>query len=366
MRLEKGEISSSQLMFLVAGFIQGTNLAGAFVVDIAKQDIWLVILSGLAISILFALVCISLALKFPDKNLMEINDIIYGPYLGKLISVLYIWFFLSLIFLNLRFISDFLLIYIMPETPIEAIMIMFIFVCAWAVRSGIEVIARSSVIFVVIITAIVFTTFVLLLKDMDITNFLPVFELTPKAFIQGTHITAIISFSEILVFLMVVPFSNRVKQVKKSILLGLIIGGVTLLIVDIQDWAVLGATSTIMASPFFEAVRLINIGNIFTKLEILVAIVLIIAIFLKICVLYHATVLSISQVLKLRTYVPLVIPVGIISICLAILAFNSDMEHAYWGSEIAATYSLPFEYLIPLVTLLVAKIRGIPERRREK
>lgn len=49
MRLEKGEISSSQLMFLVAGFIQGSVLLVAFTDRITKHDTWLAILSGCVI-----------------------------------------------------------------------------------------------------------------------------------------------------------------------------------------------------------------------------------------------------------------------------------------------------------------------------
>ncbi len=98
--------------------------------------------------------------------------------------------------MNLRFFSDFLLTYIMPETPIVVILIMVTFICAWAVRNGIEVIARCSFIFVIITAIIVLSTFVLLIKEMKLTNFLPVFELSLKDFIQGTHIMASIPFCE--------------------------------------------------------------------------------------------------------------------------------------------------------------------------
>lgn len=363
MRLEKGVISSSQLMFLVTGLIQGSALTVAFITKIAKQDIWLVVLSGLVISLFLALIYISLAQKFPSKNLIQINDIIYGPYVGKLISALYLYFFLLIIPANLRFIGDFSLTYLMPETPMSVILIMFMFICAWAVRKGIEVIARTSIILVVITIIISLFTFVLLLKDMQLTNFLPILELSLKDYIQSTHIMMAIPFGEVLVFFMVIPYVNNIKQAKSSVLLGLIIGGLTILSVTVKFIAVLGITSTIMTSPYFEAVRLIDIAGIITRLEILVAIGLLITVFLKVSIFYYATVLGIAQLLNLRSYLPLVLPIGIICISLSFFLYASPVEEVESAVSIWPIWSIPFELLFPLSSLLIAKIRRLPKKQ---
>jgi len=364
MKIEKGEISSSQLMSLTIGFLQGSHLLIAFTTGITKHDTWLAVLAALVISLPFVLIYITLAQKFPGKNLIQINDIIYGPYLGKLISALYICFFLLLGALNLRTVSNFFITYIMPETPISVILIMFIFVCAWAVRSGIEVIARCSFILIVVTAILVLMVTILLLKDMKITNFLPVFEIPLKNFIQGTHIMASIPFTQTVVFLMVIPYLNKIKEAKSSILLGLIVGGIQLLIIVVRDTAVLGITETIMVSPSFEATRLIDIAKILTRLDVLVAIVLLVTLFLRVSIFYYAMVLGIAQLFNLRSYLPLILPIGIIIISLAVLVYDSSMEHAFDAGNIYPIYSFPFQFLIPLISLLIAKIRGIPKKHR--
>lgn len=363
MKIEKGVISSSQLMFLVAGFVLGSTLIVTFVFGVTKHDTWLAVLAGLATSLPFALVYIAIAQKFPGKNLVQINDLVYGPYLGKLFSAFYVWYFLLTTSQNLRFLGDFILTYIMPETPLVVILVMFTFICAWAVRSGIEVIARCSGIFVAITSVIVVSTFVLLLKDMKFTNFLPVLETPLKDFIQGTHIMVIIPFCEIIIFLMIIPSLNKIKQARSSVLMGLFIGGVTLLAVTIRDIAVLGITSAIMAQPSFEAVRLIDIAKILTRLEILVAIVLLVTFFVKTSVFYYATVLGTAQLFSLRSYLPLVLPMGIICIALAIMVADSTMEQAYISSDVWLFYMTPYELLIPSLTLLIAKIRGLSDKQ---
>ncbi len=360
MKLEKGEISSSQLMFLIGGFIQGGLLTLSFAYPISKQDTWLAVIAALIIGLLIVLIYSSLASKFPGKNLVQINDLIYGPYLGKLVSVQYIWFFLTLISVYLWFIGDFVLTFIVPETPIVVIISMFTFICTWAVRQGIEVIARMSVVFIFITSLIVLLTFALLFKDMEFTHFLPILEVPLGDFIQSTHIIMHVSFGELVVFLMVIPAINNPKQTKKSILLGMLIGGIALLIGTIRNIAVLGPLSSIVTSPSLEAVRLINIGEVITRLEVLVAMAQTLLMFIITSVVFYATVLSIAQLLKLRSYVPLTLPIGIIAIALALISFESSMQLRHSSMYITPVFTLWFYVIIPILSLIVAKLRKLP------
>lgn len=356
MKIEKGIISSSQLIFMVIGFIQASNLLLVFSSRIVSHDGWVAILVALGISIPVVLSYAALAQEFPGKNLIQISDIVYGVYLGKLIAMSYIFIFLSLVSLNLRFFSDFLISYIMPETPLWAILVMLTFISAWAVRAGIEVIARCS--FIVIVTAllIIVATTLFLVLDMDILNFLPVLDLPLKDFIQGVHIIFSIHYLEIVVFLMIVAFVNKTKQIKSSMIWGLIVGGVSLLILEVRNVAVLGAVANIVTSPSFVVARYISVAEVFTRLEMFVAIMLIATVFLKVSILYYATVLGLAQTLNLRSYLPLVIPIGIIAISLSIISADSSMEQLYAGMYIWPVFILPFQ-LFPVLSLFIVKLR---------
>ncbi|MGM0881081.1 MAG: GerAB/ArcD/ProY family transporter [Bacillota bacterium] len=362
MRIEKGVISSSQLMFLTAGFVQGSSLLVAFAHGVTKHDTWLVILSGCAVIFPIIWAYVSLVQKFPGQNLVQIMDIVYGSFLGKLISVIYISFPFILTSYNLRIIGDFFPNYMYPETPMIVFLIMFASICAWAVRSGIEVIARISLIFVVITVIVDLLTFLLLFEEMEFTNFLPMFELSMMDFIQGTHIIAVIPFGELVAFLMVIPYINKTKQAKKSVLSGLLIGAATLLILTVRDIGALGVLTTVMADPSLEAVRLIDIGHIITRMEVLIAIVLLITVFIKVCVYYYATVLGFAELFRLRSYKPLVLPIGMISISLSVLSVESSADFYQRGANIFPIFASPF-LLLPVFTLMIAKIRGLPQRQ---
>ncbi len=362
MSIEKGKISDLQLLFLIITFIQGSVLLTSFLDPVTKHDTWLVIISGFLISMPFVLVYIALAQMFPGKNLVEINDMIYGSYLGKLLSIIYFCFFLLLFASNLRIVSDFYNGFIMADTPVLLFLIVFTLVCAYGVRNGIETIARISFALWLVSFLILAITIILLMNDMKLSNFLPVFEIPLTAFLQGTHITLTIPFCEILVFLMVIPSLNNMKHVRKYTLMGLTLGAFLLLATSVRNTAVLGILTTIQSSSSYQVARLIDIGIVFTRVEVLISIGITLLLFMKISLLYYAAVLNISQIMRLRSYYPLILPIGIIAVCLALIMFNSTIDQGFEATYYYPIYATPFELIIPLLSLLIAKIRGFPKQ----
>lgn len=366
MKVNETKISSSQFSFLFFAFIQCGVFTLSYSSKIVAHDTWLSILAALAISILLLLIYLRLAGIFPDKSLMQINDVIYGRFLGKLISILYLMFFLSTIAANLWLIGSFWTSYLMPETPRPVFVIMLVFVCVWAVRKGIEVIAKCSIIVTIISIVIVVFSFVLLLKRMNIRNLLPIMDIPLYDFFHSVHVLVSIPFCEFVVFLMVIPHTNKTQQVRKAAIKGLVFGGVFLLTIAIRDSSVLGLLEPYSNATNFMSIRQINIGEMLTRLDILVAIGLMLTVFIKICVFLYATVDGIAEVLNMRSYLPLVVPVAIIGIIYSLIIFKSDMEQAYYGMNIWPFYTIPFEVLIPILSLVIAKMRRLDKREEGK
>ena len=117
MQIDKGKISGIQFMFTVACFIQSSSLLTSFFTSITKQDSWIVVILGFVMSIPSLLIYTYIMKIFPDKNLMEINNIVFGPIIGKVVSVLYLWFFLTLSALNTKDLGDFVQKTTMQNTP---------------------------------------------------------------------------------------------------------------------------------------------------------------------------------------------------------------------------------------------------------
>lgn len=360
MKIEKGIISSSQLMYMIIGFIQGGSLTLAFVSDITKQNTWIVVITSCILIIPMALIYTNLANKFPGKNLVEINDIIYGRYFGKCISLFYSALFLLLITLNITFVSDALVNYLFPGTPIIVFYIIFTVLCAYAVHCGIEVIGRCAPILVIVSYIITIITIIMLFKEMDLHNFLPIFNLNLKQFINGNHVFISKPF-DISVFLMIYSTVNEEKKIKKSTIRGVIIGTAFILLTAIRSTAVLGNLESTRVSPSYDVVGIIDIAQVFTRLEAFIIIIILLSLFIKTAIFYYATVLSIAQIFNLHSYKPLIMCIGIICINLSVFIFSSPSEHNYNAANIYPVFIIPFQILIPLLSLILTHFRKLSQ-----
>lgn len=358
MELENGKISSFQLVFLITAFITGASVFLNPAALYANQDLWLAVIAGLGESVVFILIYIKLVKKFPGKSMIQISEAVYGRYFGKAVAAFYLLYLLSLSLMYLRTFADFFTIVIMPQTPMLIFLVMFIIVCGSAIRQGIEVICGCNFVIIVLVIAEILLTLLLLIPNVDLNNFLPIFsDLSLGKFIKATNIAATIQFGDIVVFLMIFASLNKVEQTGKSIRLALIIGIILQLIIVFRNTSVLGITAPLYNFPSHQAVRLINIKNIITRIDVINDIALQMLMFTKITVLYYAVVLGSAQLLRMRTYIPLVIPIGTLIITLSFIIFDAGGPHWRFGADIYPFYALPFQFGIPLLTLIIATIR---------
>ncbi|HHV99226.1 MAG TPA: endospore germination permease [Clostridiaceae bacterium] len=366
MNIEKGKICNMQLLFLIASFVQGSVLLIDFTVGITEHQTWMVILAGLVIAIPFFLSYITLAKRFKGMNVVQINDMVYGRFLGKVISVYYIFFLMMTLSFNIRDVGELHITFLMPDTPFIFLLAVFAATCAYAVAKGLEVLARISHLFAIVGIVVPISTFILLVDQMNFSNFLPLFEVPFIKMFHGTHIMLSIPFGETIVFLMIMGSLDDTEHMARNALIGLLIGTTSLLVVSIRNTAVLGNTQAIWTSPSFQSIRLIDIGTILTRMDFLIGIAQTVLIFFKCCIFFYALVTAVSQLLGLKSYSPLVLPLAGIEVIIAATVFQSPVDHASITQDAGIMYSVPLMFLIPPLTLLIAKIRGLPRPERGK
>jgi len=294
-------------------------------------------------------------------NLVQINDMVYGRFLGKAISIYYIFFFMMTLSFNIRDVGELYITFLMPDTPFIFLLIVFTATCAYAVTKGIEVLARVSHLFVVTGMLVITSTFTLLTSQMDFSNFLPLFELPFIRMFQGIHIVSAIPFGETVAFLMIMGCLNKTEHAVKSTFFGLLIGAVSLLIVAVRNTAVLGRTQAIWTAPSFQTIRLIDIGTVLTRMDFLIGIAQTILIFLKCSILFYVLAVALSHLLGLKSYLPLVLPIAGIEVIIAATVFQSPVDHAMITQNAGIIYSAPLIFIFPPLSLLIANIRGLPK-----
>jgi len=361
MFLEKGKISNFQLSVLIVGFVFGSSViispGGG-----AGHDGWIAVAIGLMEGLLIAWIFTALAKQFKDKTIIEINSLIYGKILGKCISVLFIWYLFHLGALVLTNYMHFFNLQIYPATPKTVELLLLMLVCASTVGRGIEVLARLSIILVPLTTLLIISDTFLLIPHIDLSNLMPILDVPIGKLLLASHGAASFPFAETAAFLMVLAFVDKPEKGPSAVFRGLLIAGFILIIVVARNAAVLGQMAEITIYPTYLAAQVIDIGDILTRLEVVVGINLITMGFIKISVLFYGTVLGLAQILNLRSYRPIILPVGILMVILALTNVGNTLEMFEFATKGYPVYAVPFQIGIPLLTLGIAKLRKIPPK----
>ncbi|PYG86900.1 spore germination protein KB [Ruminiclostridium sufflavum DSM 19573] len=379
MKLEQGSISTKDLMIGIICFIQATVLRSGYIVGITRQDSWAMAVTGFLFSLPLVFIYAALLKKHPGKNLIEIDDIIFGPVLGKIISVLYLFFFASLAALNARDLGNFVADYMMPETPITVIILIFMIGCVYTLCKGIENLMHLSAILAILSIGAIVINFILVLRDIQPWFLKPLFQLEPMRYVQGTVSVVTVPMGEILAFTMLMPLLEKDTKIVKPMVLGLLFSAVTIGIVILRDIVTLGPLAEIVSLPSFESVRYVSISGILTRMESVYAVVLVILFLFKVSILLYAFALGLTEILSRnprhsadsegqsckagyfksqKSHPPLLFICAALIYFYSLFVFESVMENVNWGATTAPFFALTFEFLLPVVSLLVAFLRG--------
>ncbi|MBO4897502.1 MAG: endospore germination permease [Clostridia bacterium] len=357
------DINRRNMAFTVALFLGGAMLLTSYVTDITSWEAWVPALLAFFLSFAVVSIYLKLTKKYPEKHLPEIFVCVFGKCAGYAVSWAYVFFFLVIACFNTYSVSSFFVGYVMPETPDIVFTVIFVFICSRAVRLGIENITKISIFIFFLISLFIILNFILLLSQMKISNFLPLFDHSFYEYLQAAHTELMNPFGETVVFLM---FADKIKNndFRSALIWGIIIGGVMLMLVVIRSVAVLGVTISISAVPSYEVLRLINIKNMITRIETLYSFLLLILGFFKVSIIYCAISRLTAYLTGLKTEKSIINSVGAFLACMTAVSFTSGFDSVNWGTKYAAFFATPFVFIIPCFLLLVITVKRKGEKAK--
>ncbi|MFP3125808.1 spore germination protein [Ectobacillus funiculus] len=368
--MEKAKISAIQLFALMFLFEMGTALVVSYGIG-AKKDAWLAILLGVGAGIVLFFIHYFLFRQYPNLPLTGYARKIFGEYLGWIIGLLYILYFLYIAARNLREFGDLLISSALPKTPLLAINILMVLTICYVLSLGIEVLGRTAEVFLVVLLLLGATGnfLVLVSGNWHPHNLQPFLENGWKP-ILTTVFPLIISFpfGEMIAFTMLLPYLNRPESVKKVWLSALISGGLALSWTASLNIVVLDVEKVERSVfPLLSTIRVVNLMEFLQRLDVIVVYTLLITVFFKASIFFYSAVIGIVDLFKLKNHQQIVLPVGIILIFLSIVIASNFSEHLEEGLVIAGYYlHIPFLMIIPLLMLLVAIIRNRFKKVKDK
>lgn len=364
---DKTQISGKQFMLIIACFLQSSSLLTSYLTVVTKNDTWMIGIFAFVLCIPLYLLYKTLIDMFPGKNFLQMLEETFGKVIGKIIGVLYLVFFLMLAALNTFDTMTFTNLTLLPNTPVCIIAISLLLVASFAVRKGIKSVSRGSFAFVVFSFFVLIFSIFLILPQMQISNFLPIFNQKPINYVQATNILIAIPYGEIIALLMLAPnIKQENKNMFKYFFGGLVMGAIHLLLIKVRDVGLLGSMYDMFSIPSLVVFRTVNVGEALSRIEILFSVVLIFVLYFKITLLYYISLMSVVQLFNLKSYSNLVLIVGAFILFLALTITPSPIKQAAHARETAPfAWAIP-EIVIPLILFAVAKIKNFFKSKQKQ
>ena len=350
------KISKRQFISLISVGVVGDSILviPTIMADYAKQNAWISSLVALAGGLLAGLLFAALANKMRRQSLIEAVQQRIGLWLGGLIGFLFIVEFYICLLSLLSEMSQFLNTQLMPETPIDIFIVIFLFVIIVAFRYGVEAFARMCELLFPIFLALLLLVIFLLLPQIDPARLLPVAADGMMPIMSGAYPSFAVGFAEMLVLLALVPHVEGEEKLTKPIITGCLIGGVILFLIVLLCVVVLGPI--LMATKYYPTFVLgqkIMIGHFLERLEAIIAFLWLTSVFIKSLLVFYAMANSLTHIFKLQENHFLTVPLCLIlapstvAVMPNVAIYNDILAHGYQG------FDTTFCIALPLITLAI-------------
>lgn len=356
--MNKEVISTRQGISIMILFLIGTTLVAGGA-NKAQQDAWISISFAILMAIPLCFMYSRITTLLYGKNLFEIVEILFGRILGKIITILYTWYFFHIGSLVIRNITEFIQVVSFPDTPQPFVAIFMGLVVIYMIKSGIEGLGRWTEF---VLPVVLFTLIIIIFLSapkVNLMNLRPILYNGFKPVFQGAVSLIIFPFAETIVFTVVFSSLQNHRKSFKIYFVSILIAGLVIFSISIRNILVLGASSIgTLYFPSYSAVSLIDIGDFLQRIEVIVSVTLIVSSIAKLSVFLFATSLGIAQIFNLKNYTSIATPICLLMINLSIIIYGSTMEMFHWIERFLPYYSIPFQLIIPLCIWITAEIKG--------
>lgn len=363
------KISNRQVFALTACFTTGSAILviSATAANMAKQDAWISVLLTLILGLIIIWPMYFLWIKYPDLTYTEVIFLSFGKWAGLIISICFVFFCLLSSAQITWYIGNFMIVSVMPETPIYIFNLLFAATIVIAVSYGIETIARSYGIFIYFISILLISSMIMVIPAVETDYILPVCEnglaLILKASLQ---LSSFLIFPLAPLFTVFSVNSNNSRSTRKSFYKGYLFGSSLVALTIIFSILVLGSAITASAQyPLFQIAKNINLGTIFTRLEFIVAGVWIITLLSRGIIYFYVGTVNLASLLRLKDHKKIILPLGLIIFINSGIIYSDVINQNDWDTFVWPLFSMTFGLLLPLTMVIAFYIKKFINKHKE-
>ncbi len=356
-------ITKKQTIAIMLAFLLGSSMVLGTGRE-AGKDAWIAILAACIMVLPLVLILSRILSLFPGMGLYEIIFTVYGRIIGTVFTLIYVWYTFHIGALVLRNFSEFVKIVGLHETPQFVTAAVFMLLCIWAVKAGIEAIARWTAIVLPIMLLVIFTITMLLIPEYNINNIRPLLYDGVLPVIDASFSVLAFPFAEIVVCSIIFCYVKRENKPYKIFIWSILISAAVLSISTFRSLLVLGAGNIrLLFFASYASARLVKLGDFLERIEVTVAIVFLLGGFVKTSICLLSASKGIADSFGIQDHRKLAAPVGLLIMMYSLVLFESTIEMFDWASQLYKYYAVPFEIILPVIIWIGAEIKAARQRK---
>lgn len=356
--MKKIDISNynTLLFFIIRGNYLGICSENLYI--ISKQDSWISMIIACILGIIPLLIYYFITKKYPDKNILEIIQTVFGKVLGKIINIImmiFIFIYASSIFYNLII---FIATQYLYNTPLLAIACIFGLCFYFLINKGINTVAKTSTILFYAFCFLFILTSLGLITQIDISNVLPINEYGIGSILNGSF--HIISLNIAPLFLMLLIPYNKIKENKKFIKNSFIFYVISMLTIFLINFSVLSIYGSNIARlfqyPEFHLLKRLSLIGFIERVENILSIQwifeMVIIIAISLCYIKENIKYYLKKDYYKNNLIDLIII--IISIISVLNIFKTTITASNFYLNILPILNSMFFIIIPFIILILS------------
>ncbi|MEW9702144.1 GerAB/ArcD/ProY family transporter [Paenibacillus sp. SI8] len=353
------KLSSMQTFTLMLVCLLGTSII--FGAPKTVPDNWLIELISVIPAILLFLMYVSIISLDARKGFYALLDLAWGRYLGKVMVLSYSVYFLYVAARNVRDMLELVMTALLRSTPPQLVVLLFVLLIAYAAYGGLKTLGRLSelILGLILLFFITLAIFLAISGSLVPERMLPFLSKGIAPIVKEIFTSTVwFPYGEVIVFLILIPGIGSPAKFRKLGITAFLTASILLSFSDlIQMWSLGMEFEKYSEFPLLDAARLINVADFISRMDALVAMIIIFSVLVKCAVFLFAGVKGVSFVFRSisQSYVyPLALFVGATSMMIT----HSFAEHSKEGLFYAVyMVHIPFQFVVPLLTGIVVWIR---------
>ncbi len=353
--MERGRITWPQLCMLTYLMVCATAVLVIPTVasQIAGRDAWMTSIIGSVAGFITLFIAMCLNRYYPEMTMVEYAPQLIGRWAGMIVNGVFLFFLLHNVGLIVREYGEFIVGSLLIRTPETVINTALIFVCAVAIRGGIEVIGKFALLIAPLFMILLLSIPLFLLPELSATEMFPILNNGWRLVLEGS-ITPATWFLGFLLIGFFLPYAIGNRSRIKWSLSPLILTLLTMVLTNLVCLFLFGPLTSMFTFPVFVASRYISLAGFFEHVEAIVVVLWVMGGFVQIAAWYYVLVLGTAQWLRLKDYRPIIFPIGVLIIAMSFWISDNlqDMVDLFMTTE--PLFSATMLLLYPLLLLIIA------------